>query len=291
MLGSSSSSLSATFLLMSVECYFFQHGFGEYVGRYCTFFEELSSKANIAIYSFDMHGHGRSEPKEEKSRAFVEHFEDLVDDASQCLDIIKQSQPMGIPLLVGGQSLGGLLALHLLLKRQKDFSGLILHSAALDVEWTPVLRWCQASIGDCLAGMCPYAKMVPAVRPQDMCEDPAVVEEYLKDPMIYQGNVKANTGNEILNGFKKTANPALQRQVTVPIYACHGTSDRTTSLPAVRRFLKEAASPDKTLNEVKGGYHELFWGPQKESVRASLVAWIVSHVSRGATESAIQVEV
>jgi acylglycerol lipase len=41
--------------------------------------------------------------------------------------------------------------------------------------------------------------MVPAVRPEDMSEDPAVVEEYLKDPMIYKGNVKANTGNEILN--------------------------------------------------------------------------------------------
>jgi len=119
---------------------FFQHGFGEYVGRYNTFFEELSSKANIAVYSFDMHGHGKSEPKEEKGRAFVEHFDDLIDDASQCLDIIKQSQPTGVPLLIGGQSLGGLVALHLLLKRQKDFAGLILHSAALDVEWTPVLR-------------------------------------------------------------------------------------------------------------------------------------------------------
>lgn len=86
----------------------------------------------------------------------------------------------------------------------------------------------QALIGDCLAGCCPFAKMVPAVRPEDMNADPEVCElqqqaawgclvccgclklivngllrlqlirQYMEDPDIYQGQVKARSANEIL---------------------------------------------------------------------------------------------
>lgn len=46
--------------------------------------------------------------------------------------------------------------------------------------------------------MVPRAHLVPAVRPEDMSQDPAVVQAYLDDPLIPKGNVKAQTGNECL---------------------------------------------------------------------------------------------
>ena len=200
-------------------------------------------------------GHGKSEPREEKGKAYIERHEDLVDDASQYLDLVLAKHP-GLPVIVAGHSLGGLVAVHLLSRRQKDFAGLVLQSAAIDVEWTPMLK-CQAAIGDCIASLCPFSKIVPAVRPQDMSEDTKLVEEYLNDPDIYQGNVKARTGNEILKAFRLAGEPSFQSKITVPIYACHGTSDRCTSLPAVKRLLKGASSKDQVLNEIKGGYHEV----------------------------------
>ena len=81
----------------------------------------------------------------------------------------------GVPIIAAGHSLGGLIAVHLLVRRQKDFAGLVLQSAAIDVEWTPILK-CQAFIGDCIASCCPFSKIVPAVRPDDMSEDPKVVQ-------------------------------------------------------------------------------------------------------------------
>ena len=51
--------------------------------------------------------------------------------------------------------------------------------------------------------------------------------------------------------------PDLQAQITVPIYACHGTHDRTTSLSAVKRLIENASTTDKVLKEIKGGYHEV----------------------------------
>lgn len=45
-----------------------------------------------------------------------------------------------VPLFLAGHSMGGLVAAHTVLSSQTKFAGLMLHSPALDVEWTPILR-------------------------------------------------------------------------------------------------------------------------------------------------------
>ena len=37
------------------------------------------------------------------------------------------------------------------------------------------------------------------------------------------------------------------------------------------------ASPDKTLDVIQGGYHELLMGPEKEEVVKKMLAWIDQH--------------
>ncbi len=46
-----------------------------------------------------------------------------------------------LPVFLLGHSMGGLVAALACLRRQDQLAGLLLHSPALDVEWTPVLRW------------------------------------------------------------------------------------------------------------------------------------------------------
>lgn len=67
----------------------------------------------------------------------------------------------------------------------------------------PSLPLCrvQAAVGGLLSALVPRAKLVPAVRPEDMSQDPAVVAAYVNDPLNTQGNVRARTGNEMLRGF------------------------------------------------------------------------------------------
>jgi alpha-beta hydrolase superfamily lysophospholipase len=40
-------------------------------------------------------------------------------------------------------------------------------------------------------------------------------------------------------------------------------------------LLKKCASPDVTLHEVVGGYHELFMGPEKDDVMRRINQWIL----------------
>lgn len=67
-----------------------------------------------------------------------------------------------------------------------------------------------------------------AVQCSDQILEPQV-EDYVNDKLNFVGPVRARTGNEILKGFR--ALEPRYSQLTLPILAVHGTSDRCTSLP------------------------------------------------------------
>ncbi|GFR39691.1 hypothetical protein Agub_g166 [Astrephomene gubernaculifera] len=260
---------------------FWHHGFGEYMDRFDASAEVWSS-AGIAVYGYDAAGMGRSEPLQKAARGLVARFEHLVADAEEFLSkVLRPSLASkglaAVPLFLAGNSLGGLVASYVAARQGEQVAGLVMQSPAIDVEWTPVLRF-QAMLGNLLAALLPRAKLVPAVRPEDMSQDPRVVAEYLADPLIYQGNVKALTGNEILKGFRGLV--ALRPALRLPIFAVHGTSDRCTSLPALRTHLAALPSPDVTLREVAGGYHELLHGPEKEQVRGDIRDWVLQRAGK-----------
>ncbi|GLC59571.1 hypothetical protein PLESTB_001501600 [Pleodorina starrii] len=256
---------------------FWNHGFGEYIDRFDAS-AKIWTESGIAMFGFDAHGMGLSEPFDEPSRALIRRFSHLVDDAVQYMDEVLKpalaARGITAPIFIAGDSLGGLVASYVVLQRPEAFAGLVMQSPAIDVEWTPLLRF-QAAIGNVLAAVVPRAKLVPAVRPEDMSQDPAVVKEYLEDPMIYKGNVKALSGNEILKAFRGLS--SKRAEFKLPILAVHGTADRCTSLPAVREMLKHVSSTDVKLIEVEGGYHELLMGPEKEQVRAGIRDWLLAH--------------
>jgi len=248
-----------------------------------------------------------------------------------------------LPAVVGGHSLGGLVAAHAVLRlaaaaqegpgdgtsssspvaslppaaggggqrgeeshvlattASTGMAGLLLHSAALDVVWSPVLR-ALAAVGAALALAVPRARVVPAVKPADMHPDPAVVQDYLDDPLVIVGNTRARTANEVLRGFRGLA--GKERLFALPVLAVHGSDDRTTSLAAVRSFVGGAAAAGAAataaraaggeaagggatgaggvepgagarLRVVEGGYHELMAAPgEREREADEVAAWV-----------------
>ena len=82
----------------------------------------------------------------------------------------------------------GLIATYTVLRNPAWFAdgGLILLSAAIDVEWTLVLR-IQQPFGVLLSALVPNAQLVPAVAPEAMSSAPERVKEYVADPMIFHG--------------------------------------------------------------------------------------------------------
>jgi acylglycerol lipase len=248
----------------------FHHGLAEHCGRYEKVFSRLSEMHGIEVHSFDAHGHGESEPQAKDERALVWSFSHLLDDLALMAQQVKTSH---VPLYIGGHSMGGLVAAHLV-KSEDRAKGLVLHSPALDVEWTLVLR-AQAPIGNLMAQLMPKLRAVPAVRPEDLSPDPAVVQDYLHDPLVTKGDVCFRTANELLKAFKSMQSST--NKIRVPVFCGHGTHDKCTSLPASRRFVNAVSlnGVDATLHEYPGGYHELLHGPEWIEATDRIAGWIL----------------
>lgn len=249
------------------------HGYGEHVGRMAHFFSHLA-QAGIAVSSYDAHGHGNSEPFSKSSRAYVANFNDLVDDLEAFIEAVRKGQPPDRPIFVGGQSMGGLIAAHVACRPGCTLNGLVLSSALVDVEWTPVLRF-QAKIGNTLARLFPRTRLVDGVRPEDMSPDAAVVKDYIEDKLNFVGKLRTRTSNELLKGFRDLT--GKRRDLSIPVFAVHGDSDRCTSRKAVELLVAECSSADKSVHIVAGGYHELLLGPEKEEVIAMITDWLLQH--------------
>ena len=63
-----------------------------------------------------------------------------IDDLESFAVYVAALYPAGTPLFLGGQSMGGLIALHTALRDQSRWCGIVLTSAAVNVEWTPILK-------------------------------------------------------------------------------------------------------------------------------------------------------
>ena len=247
----------------------FVHGLGEHCGRYDELLARMAAEG-LDAFAGDLEGHGKSDGR----RAYVEKFGNWVDDAVAIVDdaLERTSAPPGAPLFIQGQSMGGLIAVHVVLRDQSKFrnGGLILTSAALDVEWTLTLKM-QAPLGALLSWLVPTWRIVPAVRPEDMSKDPLSVADYTNDPLNTIGNTSARTGNEVLQAFRGLV--PQYSAVTVPVLALHGTHDHCTSLSAVERFVEACGSRDKEMKKMEGLYHTMLHEPERASVLDAIAAW------------------
>jgi len=252
--------------------YVFIHGLGEHCSRYGELLTTLANDetTQLDVVTGDLSGHGRSDGP----RAYCEKFEDWIEDACAFVEyaVSTTKAPPGSPVFVHGQSMGGLIATYVALRNQARFQrgGVVLTSAALDVEWTLTLKF-QAQIGALLSMLTPSLEIVPAVRPEDMSKDPEMVKDYVNDPLNTVGNTKARTGQEVLSAFRALV--ALTPQFEVPLLALHGTSDHCTSISAVERFVANCGSMDKEMKRFEGLYHTMLHEPERQDVLNTIVSW------------------
>lgn len=246
------------------------HGYAGHSGRYdhvAATFADLG----VATYAFDLRGHGQSEGR----RAYIDNFDRYLDDLELFLDEVRDQSPG--PLFLFGHSMGGLISLTFVLKRQPELQGLLLSAPAVEVnpDLAPVLRRFARVLGW-------IAPTLPTVRsPQGaISRDPQVVADAEADPLNYHGRIPARTGAELL----RVGEEARERlaELTMPFLILHGTDDRLATATWSRRLYEQAAAEDKTLRLYEGLYHETFNEPESERVLRDLHNWLAAHLPNAA---------
>ena len=238
------------------------HGYAEHSGRYERLAQRLVAEG-YAVYALDHRGHGQSGGKRSSVRVFREYVDDLV----RFIDRVRETRP-NPPRFLFGHSMGGLIALQLVLEHPEKVEGVAVTGALLEnaVPVPPLLER-AASVVSAVAPDLP----VQELKAEDVSRDPAVVQAYKDDPLVYHGKVRARLGYELLRAGPYVLGRA--HNIELPVLVQHGTADKLAAVAGVRAFYDALGSADKTLELYDGAYHEILNDYGHEKVIDDLVAW------------------
>lgn len=233
------------------------HGLAEHLGRYDHVGTALA-EAGYRVLAVELRGHGQSFG----ARGHVDRWEQYVQDARALLSLRQ-----GGPWAFVGHSMGALVIMDWL--RQADPSdipvGVALSGPLLGVAIT-VPPW-KASLGRFFSRYVPSLSMPSGLDPNGLCTDRAVVDAYVRDPLVYR-TVTARWFTEM------TAATARVEEFTpdLPMWVAWGTADPIVSIPAIERLL--ARAPQVQGHPWPGFRHEIFNEGHRARVLMSLRAWL-----------------
>jgi alpha-beta hydrolase superfamily lysophospholipase len=230
------------------------HGYAEHIGRYAHVAERLVAGGAV-VYGPDHLGHGRSDGE----RALIVDGEHLTADLDLVARLAREEHP-GLPLVVVGHSMGGLIATRFAQTHPGELDALVLSG--------PVIGGNAEILALLELDPLPEVPIDPAV----LSRDPAVGEAYVADPLVYNGPFKADTLRALATGISAVADdPGFG---SLPVLWIHGEEDALAPYAAaapVWEHLRGERSEDKVY---PGARHEIFNETNQDEVLDDVVAFI-----------------
>ncbi len=230
------------------------HGYGEHIGRYEYLAETLVADHGV-VCGPDHLGHGRSDGE----RALVTDFEHLVDDLHAVVERVSSTYA-GLPTVLIGHSLGGLVAARYAQRYADELAGLVL-SAPVVGSWkasTDLLALTELPDQPLDAGT--------------LSRDPAVAASYEADPIVYHGPFKQQTLRAIAGTLHVVnSGPGL---ADLPTLWLHGQDDELVPLVESTVGIETLAPENLTTRIYRGAKHEVFNEINRDEVARDTVQFI-----------------
>ncbi len=243
------------------------HGYGEHGGRYEPVAEFLI-EAGFRVVAFDQRGHGRSGGVP----AFIEHFDEYLTDLDTVLHLVRTDESSEVPVILWGQSMGGLAVVRHLQTRPGHVVG-----AVISAPWLATKRrtpWWKVALGKVLLRVAPTTRVRVGLDPETLTRDPECHRAYRDDPLIHSFVTPglywavADAQRLALADPAGVRGPAL---VMVP------EADEVVDPEATLDFLERASAPDVETCRLPGLLHEPHNEPEREEVFARVRGWLDRH--------------
>ena len=248
------------------------HGLAEHSGRYMNVVNHFVP-AGYAVYGVDHIGHGRSDG----DRVYVDRFQDYIATLKRYVDMIHDWQP-DKPIFLIGHSMGGLIGAAYLLEHQQELSGAVLSGPGIKVPDN--ISRTVIFMGKILSKILPKVGIL-RLDSNGVSRDPAVVDAYVNDPLVYTGKVTARLGAEMLKTMQDVTNSASR--INLPLTIVQGGNDMLIDPGGAQLLYDSVSSEDKAIKIYEGFYHEVFNDPGHEQVLNDVWKWIEAHLGSSVT--------
>lgn len=238
------------------------HGLGDHSGLYPMLPARLVP-AGIAVHMLDLRGHGRSGGQ----RAYIDRWDDFRTDLDSFLSLVRAAEP-GLPVVVVGNSLGGLIVLEWALTAAPPVAGVVAVAPAIGdlAVPRPLLLLARA-----LSSVWPRFSLETGLDLGGISRDPAALQAILSDPLFHRaGTARLATEVEAAIARVRRLAPTL----AVPALLLHGTADRMVPPSGSRAFAAAAPARFVTHLEYPGAYHALFADLDAPRVLDDLLRWV-----------------
>jgi alpha-beta hydrolase superfamily lysophospholipase len=230
------------------------HGYGEHIGRYEHVAARLQ-RAGAVVYGPDHVGHGHSDGE----RVVIEDVDEVAADLRHVAERARHDYP-GLPLVLLGHSLGGMIAARYAQLHRQELAGLVLSAPA--VGGNPEL---EALL---LMDPIPDIPIDPAI----LSRDAEVGRRYAEDPLVWHGPFKRPTVNAMAAAIGAVADgPTLDG---LPVLWIHGEQDVLAPLAAARPVVERLGGDRLEQHIYPGAFHEIFNEFNQDEVLDDVVAFV-----------------
>jgi alpha-beta hydrolase superfamily lysophospholipase len=239
------------------------HGFGEHARRYDHVAARFG-REGLVTYALDHRGHGRSGGK----RVLVKDISEYTGDFDTLVGIATHEHP-GVTRIVLGHSMGGGIVFAYGVEHPDNYELMVLSGPAVAAQTavSPLLAWLAKTIGAIAPGL-PLQQLDAGA----VSRDPAVVDAYNTDPLVYHGKVPGGVARALM--LVGETMPQRAASLAAPLLVVHGSDDRLIPVEGSRQLVAAVGSSDVELKVYPGLYHEVFNEPEQDQVLDDVVSWI-----------------
>jgi alpha-beta hydrolase superfamily lysophospholipase len=111
--------------------------------------------------------------------------------------------------------------------------------------------------------------------------DPAVVQDYVADPLNHHGKLPARTVAELAAAVGRF--PETVGVITLPTLILYGDEDRLAPPAGSQMLLERIGSADKRAKAYPGLFHEILNEPERDEVLTEILGWLSEHTGAAAS--------
>ncbi|WP_445382055.1 alpha/beta hydrolase [Robiginitalea sp. IMCC43444] len=242
------------------------HGFGEHSGRYREAVVPFLCKQGLAVFAFDLVGHGKSAGK----RGHCQGYGQLMGLLSEAFAETQNRFP-ALPLFLYGHSMGGNLVLNFTLRHGGPQKGIIASSPYLKLAFEPP-AW-KMYLGRMLQKIAPAVTIPSGLDPAGISRDAEEVRLYQSDPLVH-GRVSPAYSFPVIEAGKAILEKA--GEISIPVLVLHGEADPIIDVEGSVTFSEKA--PNSQLVLFPGAYHELHHESEREAFFSEIGKWLQSFI-------------